>query len=69
MFTIKILRVILFKSSTNYKSFLAQLYIKTTHTTVLKTTTMFITYNTSYSEKFFHTNLARLIDLGRAKMK
>ena len=30
---------------------------------------MFITYNSSYSEKFVHPNLARLIELGGAKIK
>lgn len=33
------------------------------------TTTTFITYNTSYSERFVHPNLARLIELGGAKIK
>ena len=33
------------------------------------TTTTFITYNSSYSEKFVHPNLARLIELGGAKIK
>ena len=32
------------------------------------TTTAFIAYNTGYSEKFVDPNLARLIDLGGAKM-
>ena len=44
-----------------------QLKIKQTTTT--STTTTFITYNTNYTEKFVHPNLARLIELGGAYIK
>lgn len=37
--------------------------------TLTTTTTTFITYSTSYSEKFVHPNIARLIKLGGTKIK
>ena len=40
--------------------------ICTTTTRTTTTTATFITYNTSYSKKFVHPNLARLIELGGA---
>ena len=39
------------------------------HPTTTTTTTTFITYNTSYGEKFVQPNLARLIELAGAKIK
>ena len=44
-------------------------YVYSLEIIIITTTTTFITYNTSYSEKFVHPNLARLIELGGAKIK
>ena len=44
-------------------------FLWTTTTTTTTTTTSFITYNTSYNERFVHPHLAKLIELGGAKIK